>query len=405
MISASEAFALIQSRAVPLPPVVLPLEVLGGKVLAEDVLAPAGMPPFAQAGMDGYAVAWRATGPEATRGGASGPEATRDGAPGLTIRGEVPAGHAPTFVVAPGEAVRIFTGAMLPPGTDTVVMQERVRVEGDRLYIEDPALTKGAYVRAPGSDIAAGALALPKGTLLGPASIGLLAGLGLDQALVHPKPRVNLITTGNELQVPGRPLPPGQVYESNSFALRAALGKVTYYTAPDEPEALKKIIAEALAFTDVLLLTGGVSVGDYDIVGEALAACGVTRVFHGVRQRPGKPFYFGMRDQQLVFGLPGNPSSVLTCFYLYVLPALERLGGRMESAPVRLPLAEPYHKAPGLTHFLKGRADATHATPLSAQESYRMSSYALANCLIRLPEEGSDFAPGDLVDVYRLPYL
>lgn len=397
MITVDEAIALIREHVSIPAPKNLPLQNASGKVLAQDLCAPADLPAWPQANMDGYAFAWTDA--------AFGP-----GAPALelTLCGEIPAGVAPSFGVPPGCAARIFTGAMMPAGADTVVIQERVSVSGDQVRIEDATLQKGANVRPPGSEIPSGALALAQGTLLGPAAIGFVASLGLDKIPVY-HPRVSLITTGNELQTPGLPPAPGRVYESNSFALRAALEQVgipleAHYLAPDEPAALTGIIREALAASDLLLLTGGVSVGDYDFVARSLAECGVRTVFHGVRQRPGKPLYFGVGDTP-VFGLPGNPSSVLTCFYIYVLPALERMCGRTQS-PVRrqhLPLDREYRKVPGLTHFLKGAAGSNAVTPLGAQESYRMSTYALANCLIRLPEDGSVFKPGDPVDVYRLP--
>jgi molybdopterin molybdotransferase len=413
MISVDDALAHIREQIAPLPPVVLPLEAAGGKVLAEDVRAQADIPAWPQSSMDGYAFAGAGLG-----GHASALERLLE--PGhipleLIVTGEIPAGTTPTFTLAPGHAARIFTGAMLPPGADTVVMQEKVLVSGDRIRIQDPTLQQGANVRPRGAELTAGALALTKGAVLGPAAIGLVAGLGLDKVPVIPLPRVSLITTGNELQTPGKPLGPGQVYESNSFALRAALEQtgvspVTRYAAPDDQEALTRVIREAMETCDLLLLTGGVSVGAYDFVARALSDCGVRTVFHGVKQRPGKPLYFGMAGNRPVFGLPGNPSSVLTCFYIYVLQAIEQMSGRPTSRlrQERLPLETAYRKPAGLTHFLKGVATTGAAvsntvTPLGAQESYRMSTYALADSLIRLPEAGTLFDAGDPVDVYHLP--
>lgn len=401
MISVDEAIALIAQHVSPLEPRALPLDASAGKVLAEDIFAPADIPAWPQAAMDGYAFAWAGAGD----GAAAPPHELR-------LCGEVPAGTVPTFALSSGQAARIFTGAMLPKGADTIVIQEKVTVMEDRILIGDATLKPGANVRPLGSEIPAGALALPGGTLLSPASVGFLASLGLDHVPVTPFPRIGLVTTGNELQTPGRPLGPGQIYESNSFALQAALEQCglrldAHRIAPDEPAVLKSIIRETLNISDMLLLTGGVSVGAYDFVSEALAACGVELVFHKVRQRPGKPLYFGTAAGKPVFGLPGNPSSVLTCFYIYVLPAIECMSGRAQSRlqKARLPLETGYHKAAGLTHFLKGAARPDGVTALGAQESYRMSTYALANCLIRLPEADSDFAPGGMVDVYLLPYL
>lgn len=411
MITVDEALAHIRETVTALSPTVLPLEAAAGKVLAEDLRAPSDIPAWPQSSMDGYAFAG-----VALTGSASPLERFLE--PGntpleFTVTGEIPAGTTPGFILAPGQAARIFTGAMLPAGADTVVMQEKVQVSGDRIRVQDPTLQQGANVRPRGAELTAGALALTAGALLGPAAIGLVAGLGLDRVPVIPLPRISLITTGNELQPPGQPLQPGQVYESNSFALSAALAQiglppVTRYAAPDDPPELTRVIREAIGTCDLLLLTGGVSVGDYDFVARALSDCGIRTVFHGVKQRPGKPLYFGVgqTDHPLpVFGLPGNPSSVLTCFYIYVLGAIERMSGRTTSRirQQRLPLDTDYRKAAGLTHFLKGAAGEAAVTPLGAQESYRMSTYALANCLIRLPEAGTGFTAGDPVDVYHLP--
>jgi molybdopterin molybdotransferase len=374
MISVAKALSLIEPLR--LPAVMVPLSQAAGKTLAQDIHAPCDIPGFAQSSMDGYAFAF--------------------GASDLVLCGEVPAGKAPEGIVGPGQAMRIFTGAMLPKGTDTVVMQEKVARAGDRITINDPQLVKGANVRPRGAYISSGALALAKGARLGPAAIGFLAGMGVDSVSIHQTPRIALITTGNELQKPGTPLKPAQVYESNSFTLKAALGEslTLHLSAPDDPSTL---IGEALEKADILLVTGGVSVGDYDLVAEALGKAGVTKVFHGVRQRPGKPLFYGVQGTKPVFGLPGNPSSVLTCFYIYIYPMLGSINH------LRLPLTAAYQKPAGLTHFLKGIAEETGVTPLGAQESYRMSTYALSNCLIRLPEEGTLFARGQPVDVYLLP--
>jgi len=374
MISVDKALSLVEPLV--LPEISLPLTEAAGKTLAHDIHAPTDIPGFSQSSMDGYAFAFGGT--------------------DLVLCGEVPAGKAPEGFVGPGQAARIFTGAMLPKGTDTVVMQEKVSRTGDRITIDDPQLVRGANVRPRGADIGAGALALARGTRLSPAAIGFLAGMGVDRVSVLQTPRIALITTGNELQKPGTPLKPAQVYESNSFTLKAALGEILtlHLAAPDDPSAQ---IGEVLEKADILLLTGGVSVGDYDLVADALEKNGVTKVFHGVRQRPGKPLYYGVHGTKPVFGLPGNPSSVLTCFYIYVYPMLGSLNR------IRLPLTAAYQKPAGLTHFLKGISEENGVTPLAAQESYRMSTYALSNCLIRLPEEGTQFARGEPVDVYLLP--
>jgi len=211
------------------------------------------------------------------------------------------------------------------------------------------------------------------------------------------------------LQQPGRPLQHGQVYECNSFQLRAALQllqveEVPVFEAKDDPHTLKNILKNALDESDVVLLTGGVSVGNYDFVPEAAEACGVTTLFHKLKQRPGKPLFVGKKENKWVFGLPGNPSSVLTCFYEYVIPALEVM---MQLKPVlktiQAPLAKAYSKTAALTFFLKGHYDGKTITPLDSQESYRLRSFAMANCLLCLPEEKMEYGKGEDVEVHLLP--
>jgi molybdopterin molybdotransferase len=288
-------------------------------------------------------------------------------------------------------------------------MQEKARTKGGKLIIEDENLQQGSNVRPQGSEIKGGMLALPKGSRLTPAAIGFLAGIGITEVWIHPHPSVSIIVTGNELQQPGNSLEYGQVYESNSFTLTTALQflhinaiKVQY--VPDDLNALTAVLQQALHNSDIVLLTGGISVGDYDFVLQAATRCGVWGLFHKVAQRPGKPLYFGTRDEKLVFGLPGNPSSVLTCFYMYVIPALEQLSGHSFGLrTIQAPLGKPYRKTAGLTHYLKGHYDWQTATPLDAQESYRMRSFAQANCLIQLDEHVTDCREGALVEVHLLP--
>jgi molybdopterin molybdotransferase len=250
---------------------------------------------------------------------------------------------------------------------------------------------------------------MAKDSLLMPAAIGLLASVSTTEVLVYMFPSVSIIVTGNELQTPGQPLLPGQVYESNSYTLQAALkqlhiNEVKVYRAEDTLKKVKHVLKEALQQSDVVFLTGGVSVGDYDFVAAAAAENGVEKLFHKIKQRPGKPFYFGKKGSKLVFGLPGNPASVLTCFYEYVEPALKKIAKQKSGLQVmRVPLAAPFKKAAGLTHFLKGFYDGKKVTALHAQESYRLSSFANANCLIKIDEEVTVCEKGEIVEIHLLP--
>lgn len=393
MLSVYEAKKIITEN-IPQPVVVhTSLAGAAGLVLAEDIYAPIDIPAYPQSSMDGYAFLFE----DWKRGDR------------LRINGEMAAGSSDQSALQKQTAVRIFTGAAVPNGADTVVMQEKVTVSNGTLNIEDDKLQAGQNVRQKGSEIAKGRLGLTKGTLLSPAAIGFLAGIGITTIKVFKKPVISIIVTGKELQQPGNELAYGQVYESNSFALTAALKRVgidnvSVLFADDKLDELTAVFKNALSTSDVVLLTGGVSVGDYDFVLEAAAACEVKKLFHKIKQRPGKPLFFGRKNDQLVFGLPGNPSSVLSCFYQYVSPALE--GWMQKENSVRkstAALTEAFSKQPGLTHFLKGYYDGEKVIRLDAQESYRMSSFARANCLIEIGEEVTDVEAGNKVDIHLLP--
>jgi molybdopterin molybdotransferase len=397
MISVTEAKNIIRGNTTTLDPALVPLQHAAGLVLAEDVFSTMDIPAFRQSSMDGYAFSfdgWQTF--------------TR-----LKITGMIQAGHKDPPRLSDENAVRIFTGAALPSGADTVVMQEKVRVDNGVLFIEDESLEPGAHVRPAGAEIKAGALALPKNTHLNPAGIGFLTGIGMAEAWVYPKPKVGIIVTGDELQEPGRPLQHGQVYEANSYTIKAALqelriGQVTVWKAADKLEMLTDVLKQALEESDVVILTGGISVGDFDFVLQATVNNGVQKLFHRVKQRPAKPLYFGKKENKYVFGLPGNPASGLTSFYEYVLPALGRLCHNhwQDGLPVlQAPIAVSFKKPAGLTHFLKGFYDGRTATPLDAQESFRLSSFARANCLIQIGEELTECLAGQLVEVHLLPDL
>lgn len=419
LISVDEAKALIKDRVVALAPSRMLLRDALGLRLSEDIFSPVSMPGFAQSAMDGYAFSWAGY--------------QQFGA--LQIVGEVAAGAAEAGPrPAPNQAVRIFTGAPVPEGFDTVVMQEKVRVDDGLLYVEDAALVQGRNVRLVGSEIVQGALAMEAGTQITPAAVGFLASLGLTHVRVIPSPRIALIVTGDELQTPGAPLSFGQVYESNSQLLQTALqwlrfSQVKIHYAKDDLSSLTQTLAAATQVSDLVLLTGGVSVGDYDFVPKAAAAAGVEPVFHKIKQKPGKPLFFGVKgntapsseganaksdlgsaNQTVVFGLPGNPASVLTCFYQYVTLALEKLTGtRVSPVGCRAQFQSDYQKPAGLTHFLKADLRAPEHEQLAAtvylmgaQESFRLSSFAVSNAIIEIPAETTTVEKGDWVTVYPI---
>jgi molybdopterin molybdotransferase len=393
MISVQEAKKIISENVSSLEPVMLPLQQAAGKILAEDIYATIDIPAFPQSSMDGYAFLF------------SESKLNKK----LVIEGEIPAGANEKFSLAPGKTARIFTGAPVPPGADTVVMQEKVHITSGELIIEDEGIQQGTNVRPKGSEMKAGELALENGTLLSPAAIGFLAGIGFTEVKVFPNPAISIIITGKELQQSGKPLDYGQVYESNSFTLTSALrhlhiDEIKVYYADDNLEILTGVLQKTLEQSDLVLLTGGISAGDYDFVLQAAENCRVTKLFHKIKQRPGKPLYFGKKGDKLVFGLPGNPSSVLTCFYEYVLMALEILTKRKISLQkIQVPLSKSFRKTAPLTQFLKGFYNGETVQVLDAQESYRLSSFAKANCFVKIDEEIMECKEGESVEVHLLP--
>lgn len=392
-IEVSEAKKLIRDHIKTPDPVKVSIETAAGLILAEDVYALTDVPPFNQSSMDGYALNYEGWKQNNT----------------LKIEGLAQAGLAEQSPLQIQNTCRIFTGAAVPPGADTVVMQEKVDIQDGKLIIKDPSLLAGQNVRIQGSEAKKGELALEKGCLLNAPAIGFLAGLGIHELMVYPGPNLSIILTGNELLQPGLPLAYGQVYESNSYALNAAIREagilnVDVFSAEDDLKILTEVLGIAMEQSNLVLLTGGVSVGDYDFVIRAAEANGVEQVFHKIRQKPGKPIYFGKKGNKYIFGLPGNPASVLICFYEYVYPAIGLLSKREKDLKKMSGILETDMKKPaGITHFLKAYFDGKYVTGLKAQESFRLSSFAIANCLIKLDEDRTEYKAGEEVEIHILP--
>lgn len=364
-----------------------PLLEASGSILAEAVYAAIDTPPFHQSAYDGYAFSfenWNKKDP-------------------LIVIGEIQTGSYSNKPLQANEAVRIFTGASVPPGADTVVMQEKVMINGNSIDIQDTELVKGCNVRLQGSQTQKGEIALQREQLLTPAGISFLAAIGINEVKVFSKPAVSIIITGNELTKPDNEITKGKIFESNSAGLIAALQQlgispVSVNIVDDKDEEIEQAISRQL-HADILILTGGVSVDDYDLVPASLDKCGVKKVFHKVKQKPGKPFFFGRHQRTLVFALPGNPAAVLSCFYKYVVPAISSFTHKNYFRKLLLPLVGDFYKKPGLTYFVKGRTGMKSVTILGNQESHLLNSFAVADCLVELEEAKEYFIKGDFVNV------
>jgi len=380
VIALHEALLAVRSRCSPLPAEEVALALANGRVLAQPLGARRDQPVTDISMMDGYAL--RAA-------DASGP---------LRVAGEIAAGDAPwSRSLGAGEAARIFTGAPLPPGADCVVMQEHCLREGTEVRVQEPP-RPGQHIRRRGEELTAGAEALAAGTLLGAAELALAAACGVVSLAVHRRPRIALLSTGSELAPPGEEPAPGKIVETNSLAL-SALSEDAGATvlrlgiAPDSVEQIAGRLREVDA--DVLVTTGGASVGDHDHAQAALERLGGALVFHTVAIRPGKPILFGTASGgRLVFGLPGNPAAAMLGFELFVRLALRLLAGDPHPArpQARARLRGNLHRVRGLTFFPRGRVVAEGATlffsPATQQSSMQIASWAGANAVAVVP-------PGD----------
>jgi molybdopterin molybdotransferase len=364
-----------------------------GRVLAEDVTSAIAVPPFDSSAMDGYAVV----------AGAGGE---------LDVIGEARAGHPWNGTLRAGSAVRISTGALVPEGADAVVPVERTTAVkgGDRVSV--PETQPGANVRLAGEDIPLNAVVLQAGTPLGPAELGVAASVGRGELRCAKQPRVAILITGDELTPPGEPLGPGRIYGSNGFALAAQVeraGAVVVGRAivADDPEGTRAAIGQALDQADVVLVSGGVSVGPHDHVKPALIGLGVEERFWGVRLRPGKPTWFGTRGRTLAFGLPGNPVSAMVAFQLFARPALTALQGGAQAPHLSARLGEAVPRNPRREQAIRVRLAQSEngfvAEPTKeAQGSHVLTSMLGADALAFIAPGESEVAAGERVEVELL---
>jgi len=373
MIEVEQALSLIDAHASPLGVEQTSVSAaIRGRVLSEKVIAPADLPSFRQSSMDGFALCYQ------------------EGIRQYSVVGEVAAGSSETFDLNPGEAVRIFTGARVPESCDRVIMQEQVVFAHNTAELMADTRS-GQNIRAVGSQVQKGQIVLEDGTKLTPASLGLLASLGIETISVYQKPSVAIVVTGNELVALGETKSDVQVYESNSLALQAALERLglkveTVLFASDDPDQTVAQLAKALQTANVVLISGGISVGDYDYVADALKTIDVDSVFYTVRQKPGKPLFFGKKGEKAVFALPGNPASTLTCFYVYVKRYLEQIQGQSPTE-MFLTLETTIENRFGRALFVKAQRSGGTITPIDEFNSATLMSFAKANALIYVPAD------------------
>lgn len=395
MIPVEEALARVLALATPVGSETVALDEATGRVLAAPVIAARDQPPFDSSAMDGYALADAAARPGAR----------------LRLVGQAAAGHGHVGQVPPGGAVRIFTGAPLPPGTDRVVIQEEVTQAGGEITL-GPALSAERFVRPRGADFAAGARIDP-GRRLRPVDLALIAAMNMPHVTVARRPKVAVIATGDELVAPGGRPRPDQIVASNGHALKAMVesegGQAQLLPiARDTPESLRQTLTAARG-ADVIVTTGGASVGDHDLVAPVLSAMGMACDFHKVAMRPGKPLMAGQLGGALVLGLPGNPVSAIVCGHVFLLPALRVMMGLAtpEPRPLRARLGVALGREGPRRHFMRATlehvaTDPPRITPFASQDSARLWLMSQAQALLIRPPHAPPAAPDDEVDYLPL---
>ena len=394
LLSIDDALALIEAHVTPLPVEEVALEHAYGRYIAQELRAAIDLPPFASSAMDGYAL-------------------RAEDAPGrLTVVGESSAGSPYLGGLRPGEAIAISTGAVVPAQADVVVPIEDVSSDGEQIELASPVLP-GSFVRNRGSDMERGDRILDPGTRLGSAQIGAAAAVGLATLPCRRRPSVAVLTTGSELRRPGEPLAQGEIYDANGPMLTAALltsgaGVEHIPAAADTSEAHRMALVQALEH-DVVISSGGVSVGAHDLVRSVGRELGVSEVFWRIALRPGKPLAFGVRGSMLVFGLPGNPVSSLVCFELFVRPALLALQGAASVRPawssgvLGAAVARNPHRDDLIRVRFEGPDGSTVLVPLHGQQSHQIAITAQAGALARIPTGTGELPAG--AEVAYLPLL
>jgi molybdopterin molybdotransferase len=403
MISVQEAHRIIREHLALPGTEKLPLEELLGRVLAIDVQAPFPLPPFTNAAMDGFALKY-----DDIRNAAPESPVT------LRVMDRIKAGSAPDQSVVQGSCMEIMTGAPLPEGCDTVVAFEDTSGFGSPSVEIFKAQKKGANIRRKGEEIAESDLLLTKGMLLSPSETAVLASFGYPTAWAFKKPRVSIVTVGDELKQPGTALSGADIYNSNSFMLDAACRSIGIEVAmqahaPDDRTVLRKVLSTALAESDFLITAGGISKGEYDFVQEELSWLSVEKKFWRVAQKPGKPLFFGTSsDGKPVFSLPGNPVSALVCFAEYCIPALFLLQGKPAPVKMQALLTSAFPADRKRHRFLLGSVwteeGRLHCRVSPKIESHMITSSAGSNCIVEVAPAAEPIPPGNPVTFTMLPW-
>jgi molybdopterin molybdotransferase len=400
LIEIEDARQAVLDRVSPLPVEEVPLASALGRVLGEDVASSDAVPGFDNSAMDGFAVRAADTG-----------DASAESPARLALVGESRAGAPAERRLEAGEAIAISTGAMVPEGADAVVRREDTSSSDGAVDVL-VAVEPGRDIRRAGEDIARGDRVLEARTQIGPAELGVLASVGKASVACARRPRVHVLTTGDELQPPGEPLRPGAIRNSNAHSVPplaelAGAELVAVEMVGDDPAATREALERALG-ADIAVVCGGVSVGEHDHVRPALDELGAEEVFWGVALRPGKPTWFGIRDQGLIFGLPGNPVSAMVTFQLFVRPAIRAMLGASDPLEASTAiLDEDYPKQAGRAHLvrcrLELREDGWHATPTGAQGSHVLTSMLGADALAVIPTAAETVRAGERVAIEMLP--
>mgnify|MGYP003671312915 CR=1 FL=1 len=391
MISIEKAIQLVKENGKPLlKKTTKSVEKSGGYVLFEAIYSPINMPPFRQSAMDGYALNMHES-------------------LSYLLIGEIKAGDTHQPILKPGEAVRIFTGAPVPDSANAIMMQEKVKTEGDFIKIEHQIALQN-NIRPLAEQVKEGEIALKKGTKLTPAAIGHLISLGITEVPVFKKPIIAIVTTGNELIEAGQELRYGKIYESNSKMLLSALYSLKFYDVTlhkveDNYDKTVEKLNSVINKNDLVIITGGISVGDYDFVGKALKELKVEELFYKVKQKPGKPLFFGKKENTQIFALPGNPAAALSCFYVYVYIALQKMMNRedLELPHVHAKSISKFVKKGDRPQFLKAIYNEGKVEILEGQNSSMLQTFALSNALVFVPEDISNIDLGDHLETILLP--